>query len=205
MMGYTDDELLRYFSDRIQVLADDTRKNKKELIEDIKRWYNGYSWDGENFVYNPFSILSFFTEKQFDNYWFSSGTPTFLTKLIRKKRTDATAFDHLHVSGYIFDSYDIDNMEITSLLFQTGYLTIKKKFSKEDSKRYQLSYPNKEVRDSFLHYLFREYTRKDFVASTQIIDQKVDAIAHDDPDSLFQSIKSLFASIPYNIFTGIWY
>ena len=192
MLGYTHRELLHYFKDRMADFP----------VEKIKKWYNGYSWDGKNFLYNPLSILNFFNKGKFDNYWFATGTPTFLTKLIREKQGNIIQFDNLSVSSYAFDSYDIENMEISPLLFQTGYLTIKEIQTKKDKKKYLLTYPNKEVRDSFMTYLFREYTRKDLEQSTLLLERISEAVDADDLERFMQEIKSLFASIPYHIFIG---
>jgi hypothetical protein len=192
LLGYTHQELLYYFKDRLGELP----------VETIKKWYNGYSWDGRNFVYNPLSILYLFTTGEFDNYWFSTGTPTFLTKLIRAKKRNILEFDNLPASSFAFDSYDIEDMEIIPLLFQTGYLTIKEIIIKKEKKKYRLGYPNKEVRDSFMTYLFREYTQQDLTLNTRLLERMSEAIEENDMDRLMEEMKSLFASIPYHIFIG---
>ena len=176
--------------------------SKNQLKGKIRKWYNGYSWDGKNFVYNPFSILNLFKEESFENFWFSTGTPSFLINIIKNKRRDITGFEELPVSSYTFDSFEIDNMDISALLFQTGYLTIKKIYLKREKKRYRLSYPNKEVRDSFLTYLFQDYTQKDMALAGRVIDRVVEAIEENSMDRLMEELKSLFASIPYHIFIG---
>ena len=119
-------KLNRYFAGHIQRMTEETGIPKDRLFDIITEWYNGYSWDGTNFVYNPFSILSLFTENNFDNYWFSSGTPTFLIKIIKKQHEVLPQLESLPLTSRAFDSYDIERMEIASLLFQTGYLTVKK-------------------------------------------------------------------------------
>ena len=202
LLGYTEDEMDRYFSPFMEHMSSTLGMNKKELSDKIRKWYNGYSWDGKHFVYNPFSILSFFSENAFANYWFTTGTPTFLTKLIKSKKSDITGFDDVVVGSYVFDSYDIDRVEIVALLFQTGYLTVKEKFLKKDQLRYRLSYPNREVRDSFLAHLLQEYTQKDLAVGMQLLDRLSDAIEGNDIDGFIRVLKSLFASIPYNIFIG---
>ncbi|HLP60904.1 MAG TPA: AAA family ATPase, partial [Candidatus Deferrimicrobium sp.] len=126
LVGYTETELMDYFGPYLAQLADEAGMDKKQLANDIKHWYNGYSWDGVNFVYNPFSILNLFAEKSFENFWFTSGTPTFLIQLIKRKKSEITEFENLTVGSYTFDSYEIENIDIPALLFQTGYLTIKK-------------------------------------------------------------------------------
>jgi len=102
-----------------------------------------------------------FQKKEFGNYWFKSGTPTFLTKMIREKDVAIDKYESsFTVREFIFDSYELDNIEIDVLLFQAGYLTIKEKIrdSEDFSLSYKLAYPNKEVRDSFYDYLIGEFT-----------------------------------------------
>lgn len=201
-LGYTHEELLFHFGGYIERMTEEMNTDRNALVEKIRTWYNGYSWDGQNFVYNPFSILSLFKENSFDNYWFSTGTPSFLIRMIKEKGSDITRFDNLPVSHYAFDSFDFDTMDVIPLLFQTGYLTIKEIYTKRDTKRFRLNYPNKEVRDSFLTYLFQAYTQKGPGVSTEILDRVSEAIDDDDVDRIMQELKVLFASIPYHIFIG---
>lgn len=146
MLGYTEEELLDYFDDRIEKMAEG---EKEKLPADIKHWYNGYSWDGKNFVYNPLSILLLFEEERFGNYWFSTGTPTFLIKSLKEKRVDIKRLENYETTKLLFDSYEIEQLNVFALLFQTGYLTIKeiKKISRTQD-IYRLSYPNEEVKES---------------------------------------------------------
>lgn len=202
LAGYTESELNDYFEPYFAALADETGFGKDELPAEIREWYNGYSWDGEHFVYNPYSIINLFTERSFGNFWFSTGTPTFLVKLIRNRQSEIADFESLPVKSYTFDTYDIDNIEIAALLFQTGYLTIKEITTENKEKTFHLSYPNKEVRDSLLNFLFGEYTQKELNLGSRILDRVKKAISADDVDRFVQEIKSLFASIPYQIFIG---
>ncbi|MCP5108114.1 MAG: ATP-binding protein [bacterium] len=204
LLGYTEAELQHYFEPYIKQLTDESGMNKNRLLEEIREWYNGYSWDGKSFVYNPFSILNLFMENSFDNYWFSTGTPSFLIELIKKKQSEIMDFENLPVKSYTFDSCDIENIEIPALLFQTGYLTIKKITTKSGKrvKTYHLSYPNQEVRNSFLTHLFGEYTQKDMNVGTRILERINEAVEAGDMDRFIQEIKSMFASIPYHIFIG---
>ncbi|MCP5102689.1 MAG: AAA family ATPase, partial [bacterium] len=202
MLGYTETEMKHYFKPYMVQLADKTKKSKDRLSQEIKQWYNGYSWDGENFVYNPFSILNMFMEKKFGNFWFATGTPTFLIKLIKDRQWDLVEFENLPVQSYTFESYDIENMDTAGILFQTGYLTIKRIAVENFKETYWLSYPNQEVRESFLTCLFGEYAQKESSSGTRILERMRKAIAADDMDRLIREIKSLFASIPYHIFIG---
>jgi len=203
LLGYTEAELAHYFSPYMEQMVEKRGMSKDQLLEKIQKWYNSYSWDGKNFVYNPYSILNLFNENRFGNFWFSTGTPTFLVKLIKEKTIDITRFEKLTVSSDSFDRFDIETMEISALLFQTGYLTVKNVYiARDDKEKFQLDYPNKEVRASFLKVLFQEYSKRNTDRTNEILDRMADTLAEDNIDLLIEHFKSLFASIPYNIFIG---
>ena len=146
--------------------------------------------------------MNLFAEKSFENFWFTSGTPTFLIQLIRRKKSEITEFENLKVGSYTFDSYDIEKIDIAALLFQTGYLTIKEITAQSitKAKSYRLSYPNKEVRDSFLTYLLAEFNRKDMSFNSLILERINELIKAGNMDGFIEESKLLFASIPYHIF-----
>lgn len=102
LLGYTQEELELYFPEYIEILAQKKRDfKKKELLREIKHWYNGYSWDAITRVYNPFSILSLFQSLRFDNYWFSSGTPSHLIKLMKEKKIQCEYFEIRQISSHL--------------------------------------------------------------------------------------------------------
>ena len=202
LLGYTEAELTNYFAPYMDRMAEKWGMTKSSLTETIRDWYNGYSWDGEHFVYNPFSILNLFNANRFRNFWFTSGTPTFLIQLIRRNKSEIREFENLTVNSYIFESYDIENIDIVALLFQTGYLTIKKITIENRKETFHLSYPNKEVRDSFLTFLFREFSRKDMSFNSRFLERINELVGADDLEGFLREIKSLFASIPSHIFIG---
>ncbi len=144
MLGYTQEELEHYFSDYIDIsLTVFPHYNRQELLAKIRLWYNGYSWDGKNWVYNPSGILSFFANQDFQSFWFQTGTPTFVTKKVLEQ--GFFQIENVETTINFLNQYSLDNLELTSLLFQTGYLTIKEK--SEDG-FLVLSYPNQEVKDA---------------------------------------------------------
>jgi hypothetical protein len=124
-------------------------------------WYDGYSWDGKSTVFNPFSILNLFMKKEFNNYWFTSGTPTFLIKQIREQHLPLHKISNTFVERNFFDSFRLQHLDPYQLLFQTGYLTIKKATGNFKMQRYLLTYPNFEVEQSFLNHLLAD------IASTE--------------------------------------
>lgn len=198
MLGYTEDELLHYFAEGIEKMANG---KKEELHTNIMDWYNGYSWDGKNFVCNPLSILHFFQEMRFGNYWFSTGTPTFLIKAIREDKIDLRRIENYETTKLLFDAFDIERVNVFALLFQTGYLTIKeiKEISPTQS-IYRLSYPNQEVKESFLDYLAADYMGKLPDEMGYLVYKLQETIVNADPDEFFTVLKSIFASVPYDIF-----
>lgn len=200
LLGITQDELLKYFDDRIQHLSQKMNMSQENLLGHIKQWYNGYSWDGCHFLYNPHSILNFFSKNRFGNYWFSSATPTFLINHMKNREKDIISLEREEVDEAIFESYDIENLEVISMLFQTGYLTIKDIIPVGIKSKYVLSYPNEEVKESFLKHFLSNYTAEE----TGIVGSKilvlVEAAGKDDLENFFTIIKSLFASIPSHLF-----
>lgn len=199
LLGYTGEDFSHYFQEEVHAMARSWRISSDELWKKIRIWYNGYSWDGRNRLYNPVSVHSFIAKQEFGNYWFSTATPTFLIKTIRKKELSINEFDNIELDGSEFDSYDVDNIEVTPLLFQTGYLTVGKIAADIGEKTYFLSYPNKEVRESFLKHLLRSYTQKEPSLSSGILKKLKKSLYQDDLKEFFDIMKSLFASLPYDI------
>ena len=196
--GYTQDELNAYFDEYLHRFSQEERLQREQLLATIKDWYNGYSWNGKDTVYNPFSILKFFSEKQFRNYWFATGTPTFLIQLIHQKKTDITSLEQKRVSELLFDSYDIDRMDVLALLFQTGYLTITEIW-KEYGIEYTLNYPNREVKESFLIYILERFTVHDKSDIQVAVNQLKRDLRTGDVEGFITIIRSMLAKIPYSL------
>jgi len=186
--GYTQSELENIFEDRLK----DFDKNK------IKEWYNGYAWLGER-VYNPFDILLLFDKKMFKPYWFETATPTFLIKLLQKKKYFIPEIENLEVGEEILSNLDVDNIKIENLLFQAGYLTIKDFKTKGNKNLYTLSFPNLEVKmsfnDFFLGYIIENSLLKD---KTEI--GLIEAFENKQVEKLKDILHRFFASIPHD-----WY
>ena len=198
--GYTEEQLYFYFAERINLLAQKFNKTEEEVKDQIKTWYNGYSWDGKSFVYNPYSILLLFENQKINNYWFQSATPTFLLKIIREHQINVIKFENKPVHSKIFDSYDLENMNIEALLFQTGYLTIKDVIEPDlPFSRYILNYPNMEVKESFLNNILMNFSENSDNDEIMIFNL-VENLKNNDLESFFQIIKDIFYKIPAVIF-----
>ncbi|MDR1022277.1 MAG: ATP-binding protein [Prevotellaceae bacterium] len=200
--GYTQAELESNFDDYIGLAAAKFRKTKQELLQSIRYWYDGYSWDGETFVYNPFSTLRFLKEKDFMAYWFGTGTPSFFIDIIKHSHRPETLFDTQIVDKkLLYDGYDPNAPETIPLMFQTGYLTVKGIKTVGEKTQYTLEAPNVEVSDATIGYLlktFSTYPIGEFTKLQEIIRQQILSC---DGAGLAASLKALF-NVPYQIKGG---
>ena len=192
LLGYTFDELEQFFPEYMALANKEFGAN---FESQLKKWYNGYSWNGSDFVYNPFSILNFFSKIDFQDYWFSTGTPTFLVELLRNRNLSADDYRDISVRSNILDKYEIENMETIPLLFQTGYITIKDYDNK--NQRYMLSYPNKEVENSFEQMMLASYTSSAIDSNSILANRLLKALDDNDFDKFFVLLKSLYKNITY--------
>lgn len=196
LTGYTQSELEETFEEEIESMREELDISKEEMLERIKNWYNGYLFAGKERVYNPFSILNFIKQRQFRNYWWESGTPTFLMKVL--KQNDKFKLEFLEASQVVFESYTLDNLDWRALLFQTGYLTI---LNYDDSIRlYQLGYPNMEVQETMYQHLLAEFRETVPSDSFPLMVNIKRALEAGDLDWLIELINTLFATIPHQIF-----
>jgi len=187
--GYTESELIESFKEH---LVD-------KDINEIRHWYNGYSWTGDERVYNPFSILNYLSEGEFRNYWFESGTPTFLIELFKQKRYYIPQLENLEVGESIIGSFDVDFIEPENILFQAGYLTITNTKRKGNRLVYSLTYPNLEVKQSLTDYILAAYHYSQ-AEKERAQSRLYDCLIEGDIDGIREIMHSHFASIPYE-----WY
>ncbi|WP_020393769.1 ATP-binding protein [Thiolinea disciformis] len=166
--------------------------------EQIKQWYNGYNWLGEG-VYNPFDILLLFRQRHFKNYWFETGTPTFLINLLVKRKVTSLALDKMIANSALLSSFDVEDIATEALLFQTGYLTIHHYENLAGQEFFTLGYPNQEVRQSLNESILQALVKD---ASKQVVNsaQLYRLLLVNNFDGLRQLFHSFYASIPYN-----WY
>ncbi len=197
LLGYTQPELESYFAQHIQTLCFELGIKKAQLKTQIKTWYDGYSWNAKDNVYNPFSILNLFAVRRFSNYWFATGTPTLLIKLIKQTRRDVTEFENKKVSEIVFDSYNIENLNVFALLFQTGYLTITHVDKKARTPQYVLNYPNFEVKEAFITYLFESFTQNGLEEIQPATEDLRTYLQEENVEGFMNLIRALFAKIPY--------
>ena len=174
--------------------------SKGWIWKQVKRWYNGYNFLGDR-VYNPYDILLFIRNHcVFKNYWFETGTPKFLIDLIKKNSYFVPKFNGLETDELLVNSFDIENLNLETIMFQTGYLTIKRLVQEEMGVVYELGFPNKEVQISFNNYILQSITS---VSENEPIRRELLAFMKSgDVGALEPVIKRLFASIAYNNYTN---
>jgi hypothetical protein len=199
LVGYTQSELEQYFEEWMaETLAQNTAKTKEQLLEEIKNWYNGYNWLGKHRVYNPFSILNFFSMGSFEDYWFKTGTPTFLIKKLTESRF--FVMDDLRVGRPLFESYSLDDLDLRALLFQTGYLTIKD--VDPTTGIYTLDYPNREVEEAMESHLIGALLHRSPATSISPVVQLRDAFVGNDLPRVITIINAMLKDVPSTLFDG---
>ena len=189
--GYTTEDLNTKFQPYLQNV------DKQE----VQQWYNGYNFLGNEKVYNPYDILLFIdNDKLFRNYWFETGTPTFLINLIKQKNYFLPSFENIKVEENIANSFDIEDLNLEAVMLQSGYLTIKEVISDFGYITYNLVFPNKEVKMSFTGYLSNFFVK---AAENASVKRDILQLLHTGSiQDLEPIIKRLFSSIAYNNFTN---
>ena len=199
MFGYTQEELEANFGDRIEAVAGE--QDLESFKAKIKEWYNGYRFHrNAKTVYNPVSFAKFLESGgEFNNYWFSTGTPSFLLELIRKNHFSFEDVLSNPVSSFAFDAYEVDKLNPLTLLLQTGYLTIDKAVERYGDTAYMLRFPNLEVKGSFEAYLTGDYSGLHVDQVKDSVYRLADKVTAGDVDGFMETMKIFFAKVPYDV------
>jgi hypothetical protein len=200
LCGYTRQEIEHYFVAYLESLQKKFAVPMPELWQAIGHWYNGYSWDAVQKVYCPFSFLLFLEQQEFRSFWYETGTPTFLLEMIKKAEINPLRFDSIALDEMSISSPSIERLESVSLMFQTGYLTIRQKITNLQGTRYQLSYPNEEVRQAFSKGLLEVYSEHNIHEYGSFSLELHDALMTLNWTAFFAIANRIFAAVPYEIF-----
>ncbi|MFW9606106.1 MAG: PD-(D/E)XK nuclease domain-containing protein, partial [Pseudomonas sp.] len=166
--------------------------------EEIRQWYNGYNWTGTS-VYNPFDLLLLFQKREFRNYWFETGTPSFLIDLLTQRRAFTPNLERVMALESLLSSFDVENMPIEALMFQAGYLTIEQIRRLPGQLHLTLRYPNLEVRSSLNSALLQAWSDNPLRCASHM-PQLYDLLLSQNFTGLEQLFTAFFASIPHD-----WY
>ena len=195
--GYTQEELEDNFKNYLTKLQEELSHTNEETLEKIKHWYDGYSWDGKNKVYNPFSVLKLFKNKEFTDYWFETGTPEFLIDVLKNSKDYTEVLEPITVKQSRFKTFSYDNLDPITVFFQTGYLTIAKKIIINDIIHYKLEFPNFEVESSLLDHLLDLNLKEEKTAKRK--EKIISFIKNEDNNSFQKEMKGFLARIPSRI------
>ncbi len=189
--GYTDADLDAVFAAELEGLDRDQ----------IRAWYNGYNWLGEEKVYNPFDILLLFGSRKFEPYWYETGSPNFLFRLMMEKEMNPMQLEQRVASAKLVSKFDVKDIGLDALLFQTGYLTITAEETMGGKTFYTLDYPNQEVRQSLNDGLLEHLGQRgeDVVAWGR---QLCGRLESGDFEGFGDGLRSFYAGVPYQWHTS---
>lgn len=196
--GLTWQEIADNFEPELKELGEDNDLTPEETRETMTRLYDGYHFMfGQEGIFNPFSVLNVLDRSQFDNYWFKTGTPTFLVELLQKTDYDLRDIDGVQMAVDGFADYRADVQRPIPVIYQSGYLTIKgfdPRF-----RLYTLGFPNEEVKYGFLNFIVPFYTAIPSTESSFYIGKFVRELESGDVDAFMERLRAFFADIPYEL------
>ncbi|GHV33979.1 ATPase AAA [Synergistales bacterium] len=194
MLGYTEEELLVVFGDHIEDIARRMEIPKEELLSQIRAYYDGFSFNGETMLYNPFSTLCFLSDRKFSNYWFESGTPAFIARYMKDKKLTVEQFRGYEVP-YDFASCpgDIETATASSFLYQSGYLSLRPGGLDD----FSLDYPNHEVLTAMSSLLIGNIFGSHEAFSSARISFR-ESIVNGDAEGVQGEFNKLLSKIPYD-------
>ena len=196
LCGITADELAEYFDSEIETMARELESTKEEMYVELKKYYDGYHFSRNlTDVFNPFSMLNALMKKDLGEYWFASGTPTYLVKLIDRNKTNIQEIIGRQYDSSYFMDYKADVEDPLAMIYQSGYLTIKGYNRKRN--QYQLDFPNNEVRNGFITLLANNYCDRRNDPKNLVLDIN-DMLDECRLDDVRDALIGFFGSIPYN-------
>ncbi|MDM8550427.1 ATP-binding protein [Desulfobacterales bacterium HSG2] len=196
MLGYTREELGAYFPPHVRLFSEKTGIPENEIMKMLEWHYDGYRFSKRGIrMYNPFSVLSALKQRDFRNYWFETGTPTFLVNLLRETGWHLPEIETMRATEAVFSTYEIEDLRPEALLFQTGYVTIRD----VAGRLYTFNYPNQEVKTSFLEILFYSWTRGLRDRSRFVL--LAGYLRQEKYEAFIETMSAIFASIPYALET----
>ena len=196
--GISEEELKGVFEPYVNRLAEARKMTQSEAYSELKRNYDGYHFTDETpGMYNPFSLLNALQKRTFGSYWFETGTPSYLVELMQDQDMKLWNITKKLVSSDVLNSVDIATTEPISVIFQSGYLTIKGYKNEYDG--YLLGFPNEEVKRGFLRYLIPRYTSVRPSDTAFEIESFVEEVRGGDISGFMTRLESFFANTPYDL------
>ena len=197
--GITEEEIKTNFKEHLQAFAEKENTTKEDILSQLKAMYDGYHFSKNTDVdiYNPFSLINSLTRREFENYWFQTGTPTFLIKLLKENDYDLKDFSEGNIDAVDLTSKESMLNAPIALFYQSGYLTIKD--YDRDFSSYVLGYPNREVEQSFLDFLLPKYINTEENMSTSFLIAFARDLRAGRIEDFLTKLKVFFAKTPYDL------
>ncbi len=196
--GISEEEIHHYFEDSLQELAQANGMTYEETCAKLKEQYDGYHFEHDTIgMYNPFSLLNTFDSKKFKDYWFETGTPTFLVELMKQTDYNVADLQEEEVDTDVLNSIDSMSHNPIPVIYQSGYLTVKG--YDERFKTYRLGFPNQEVEQGFIRYLLPFYTPAQPNKSAFFIGQFVKDVEQGRPEQFMHRMQTFFADTNYEV------
>ena len=196
--GVSDQELHENLDIELHEFAETQGLSYDKLCTKLKEYYDGYHFTHNSIgIYNPFSLLNAFKYKEFGSYWFETGTPTYLVKLLKKHHYDLERMAHEETDAQVLNSIDSESTNPIPVIYQSGYLTIKG--YDERFGIYRLGFPNREVEEGFIRFLLPFYANVNKVESPFEVQKFVREVETGDYDSFFHRLQSFFADTTYEV------
>lgn len=196
--GITEKEIHDNLEAELHELARNQKMSYDEVCKELKACYDGYHFVEDSVgIYNPFSLLNTFDQMKFGDYWFETGTPTYLVELLKRSHYDLRRIVNVETDSDVLNSIDSTSKNPIPVIYQSGYLTIKgydRRF-----KIYRLGFPNREVEEGFMKYLLPFYANVDQIESPFQITKFIHEVEQGDCDAFFHRLQSFFADTPYEL------
>jgi hypothetical protein len=194
LLGFTEDEITHYFGHHIAKLAEKHGMRFDDCLEKLRIWYDGYRFSTENTkVYNPISILNTLARLSFKPYWFETGGAKLLVHLMKEKNYPIPIIENFEIQEISFSTYELENLRLEALLFQTGYVTIRD----YDGFLYTLGYPNQEVKTSFSAYLYDNLVDINDTALKAQFQRLHEYLEQEDWPQFIETTNAILSAIPY--------
>ena len=198
LCGVSEIDLREYFAESVRELAERNKLSEDDCYRKLALMYDGYHFCEDSVgVYNPFSLLNTFASMRFKEYWFETGTPSFLVEVMRETSYDVTRLSDQEADSSLLTDINSAFLNPVPLLYQSGYLTIKD--YEPDLQIYHLGFPNLEVRHGFLNFLMPYYTQTNADSPTVLIARMTRDIRSGNPESFMERLDALFARTSYQI------
>ena len=196
--GISENDLHTYFDESVQEMADANGMTKEECYAKLKDYYDGYHFSRNSpDIYNPFSLLSSLYQQEFRDYWYETGTPTFVVKALKRGQFNLEDLTLEGVPAFVLGGVNADDSDPVPVLYQSGYLTIKS--YDNQSMEYTLKYPNQEVEQGFMQGLANIYVPSARYNSPFAVRKFADDFKKGDAESLMKRFDAFFADADYEI------